>query len=59
MNRKNLPPSVRQQVERQEIAELMNPADVEKNEHSLRDTMHRRQVETTYMRAQQHAEDRE
>lgn len=59
VNHKDLPPKVRQQVERQETAEVMNPTDVEKNEHSLRDTMHRRRVETTYMQAQQHAEDSE
>lgn len=54
---KNLPPSVKRQVERQEQQELLDPVDTQKNEHSLRDTMHRRQVETSYMRAQQHRED--
>lgn len=59
MSHDDLPPSIQHQVERQEIAELKNPTEVEKNEHNLRATAHRRHVETTYMQAQQHAEGRE
>ena len=54
----NLPPELARKVKREEHAEIFNPVETEKNEHNLRETMHRRNVGTTYMHTQQHAEDR-
>ncbi|MHB9145614.1 MAG: hypothetical protein ACYC5Y_09815 [Symbiobacteriia bacterium] len=55
----SMPPEVKRRIKQQEQAEVLNPVDTEKHEHSLRNTAFRRNVEVSYMQAMQHQEDNE